>query len=563
MADALLQGGTVVDGRGTPAYRADVRVRDGRIAEVGPDLRPDGERVIDATDAYVTPGIIEPHCHVDGAMWWDPSLDPLPSYGVTSAVFGNCGVSMAPSAGGQREDLVALFCFLEDLPKVAFDRHVPWAWETWPEYWDAARGHATSVNTAGYLGHLSLRTYVMGPEAWERAATPAEVQRMTALADAALDAGALGLSTNLFDRDRIQRPVPTCLADDEELGALLDVVGRRRGATLQVITRFDDPDPAHFRADIERFARLAAPRGVRGQWTVIPSGTDEADRRIEATQIHRQLRDSGLDFWGIVPHMGSSLFYTFERSLAFLRFGAWHEMINGPAEDKLRSLQDPQWLARARYDWDHRRGSTSSRLEHPDRLYLSLSANGSGPTDITLTDFAAQEGLHLSDALAKWLVANGIGSALRALPEPYDEDAVAEGIRDPHILTNINDCGAHLQLFCGAGQNMSLLTHYVRDRGLLSVEDAVHVLTGRVADFFGLAGRGVVAPGAVADLNVFALDEIEMRPEIRAYDVPDGSWRFSRPPAGFRATMVAGVPTFIDGRATGALPGGALEPSPG
>jgi N-acyl-D-amino-acid deacylase len=146
MSDLLITGGTVVDGTGAPAYAADVRVRGGVIAEIGPGLVADGEPVIDASGCLVAPGIIDTHTHLDGAMWWNPELDPLPAYGNTSMVFGNCGNSIAPLKGAQRDEIVDLLCFLEDLPVKAFEQEIPWSWETWPEYMDALRTRPTAVH---------------------------------------------------------------------------------------------------------------------------------------------------------------------------------------------------------------------------------------------------------------------------------------------------------------------------------------------------------------------------------------------------------------------------------
>ncbi len=188
-------------------------------------------------------------------MWWNPELDPLPSYGNTSMVFGNCGNSIAPlAAGPQRDEIVDLLCFLEDLPLEAFRRLIPWNWETWPEYTEALRSQPTTVHVAGYLGHLALRTYVLGPAAWERAATTEEIERMCSVLDDGLAAGALGLSVNLFDRDRTLRLVPGFFATDDEFRKLFAVVARHRPATVQLITRFNDPEASL--ADGERFGRL-------------------------------------------------------------------------------------------------------------------------------------------------------------------------------------------------------------------------------------------------------------------------------------------------------------------
>ncbi|MCU1484078.1 MAG: amidohydrolase [Actinomycetia bacterium] len=553
-----MQGGTIVDGTGAPAVAGDVRVRGGVIVEVGPDLAPDGEQVVDARGALVAPGIIDTHTHLDGAMWWNPELDPLPSHGNTSLVFGNCGNSIAPLAGAQRDEIVDLLCFLEDLPVEAFQREVPWSWEGWPEYARAIAGQPTTVHVGGYLGHLSLRTFVLGADAWERPATPDEVARMAVMLDDGLRAGALGLSVNHFDKDRTLRPVPGFFADDAEYLALFEVVARHPGATVQMITRFNDPE--HDVADGVRFAELCRRAGVRAQWPGMPMAARDGDRREVVWDAHRRIQAGGSDFWPVVPFKPLEPFFGFERSIAFQRVPAWNEVLNGPADAKLSTLADPAWRDRARADWDDRVRASTSRIDRPEALMLAISETGAGPVGLSLAAYAGQRGLHISDALAEWVVANGIGSQMVGLPDPLDEEAVVAALREPRTLTNINDSGAHLQLFSGAGEHVYLFTHYVRN-GLLTLEEAVHALTGRTAAFFGLGDRGVVAPGRVGDLVVFALDELELRREERAFDVPHGTWRFTRPPAGFRATIVAGAPTWLDGASTGARPGRVLRPT--
>lgn len=548
----------MVDGTGAPAFRADVRVREGVIAEVAPGLTPDGEREIDAGGAYVTPGIIDTHTHLDGAMWWNPSLDPLPSYGNTSLVFGNCGNSLAPLAGAQRDEIVDLLCFLEDLPLEAFKREIPWTWEDWAQYADALRTQATTVHVAGYLGHLALRTYVMGDAAWERAATAGEVERMCAVLDGGLAAGAMGLSLNQFDKDRRLRLVPGYFADDDELRALFAVVARHRPATVQVITRFNEPGPDI--EDAERFGRLCREAGVRGQWPGMPFNVRDDERRQLLWDLHHRLQAEGCDIWPVVAFKPLAPFFGFERSIVFQRVPAWNALINGPHEDKLHLLADPSWRNVARADWDNRTHSTLSRIDRPDEMIFAVSETGAGPLGMSLAAYATRRGLHVSDALAEWIVANGVRSLLVGVPEKLSEPDIVAALREPRTLANINDSGAHLQLFSGAGEHVYLLTHYVRDQGLLSIEEGVHALTGRTAAFFGLHDRGVIAPGRVGDLAVFALDEIELRDEDRRYDVPHGTWRFTRSPAGFRATVVAGTPTWLAGAPTGDHPGGLMRP---
>lgn len=559
MGDILVTGGTVVDGTGAPAYPADVRVTDGVVREIGPDLAPRGERVVDASGCIVAPGIIDTHTHLDGAMWWNPDLDPLPASGNTSCVFGNCGNSIAPLAGRQRDEIVDLLCFLEDLPLEAFEHLVPWSWTSWPEYMDALRAQPTSVHVGGYLGHLALRTFVMGDDAWQRVATADEVTRMCTVLDEGLAAGALGLSMNCFDRDRTLRPVPGYFADDHEYRALFAVLARHAPATAQVITLFTDHDASL--ADARRFARLARETGIRLQYPGLPMNRRDDDRRPEFWALFEELAADGVDLWPVVAFKPLAPFFGFERSIVFQRVPAWNEVLNGPPEDKLATLADPAWRARARHDWDHRTHSSLSRVDRPHEMIFSVSETGAGPLDVSLADYAEQTGLHLSDALAEWVLANGIGSLMVGTPEELSETDIVRALREEQTLTNITDSGAHLQLFAAAGEHVYLLTHYVRDRGLLTLEEGVHALTGRTAAFFGLTDRGAVEVGKAGDLCVFALDELTLGEEERVWDVPYGTWRLRRKPAGFRATIVAGTPTWIDGGPTGARPGRVLTPT--
>jgi len=399
---------------------------------------------------------------------------------------------------------------------------------------------------------------VMGDAAWEREATDTEVDRMCAVLDDGLRAGAMGLSVNHFDKDRTLRLVPGYFASDDEYVALFRVVARHRPATVQVITRFNERGPDI--EDAERFGRLCREAGTRAQWPGMPMNIRDDDHRADVWDAHHRIQATGSDFWPVVPFKPLAPFFSFERSIVFQRVPAWNTLINGPDDDKLRLLADPGWRAKARADWDNRTHSTVSRVDRPHEMIFQISETGAGPLGVSLADYAAQRGLHVSDALAEWLVANGVHSLMVGTPERLSEPDVVAALREPKSLANINDSGAHLQLFSGAGEHLHLLTHYVRDAGLLSVEEAVHALTGRTASFFGLNDRGVIAPGKAGDLAVFALDEIELRDEERRYDVPYGTWRFTRPPAGFRATITAGTPTWLDGADTGARPGGVIRP---
>jgi N-acyl-D-amino-acid deacylase len=541
VGDVLVRGGTIIDGTGGPSRPGDVRVRDGVIVEIGESLEPAGEQVIDATGAFVTPGLIDSHTHYDLEMFWDPSLDPLPSYGMTTIIMGNCGLGIAPVRDDVKTDVADLLCFIEELPPTLAGEYVPWSWKTWSEYHAVASQTALTVQPFAYVAHNAIRATVMGHDAWERAATTEEIAEMVALLDDALAAGSLGMSTNWFDTDRNRKLVPSRLCNDAELDALLDVIARYPHATFQVIARAA--------TDRRRALEKACARGIR--CLSLGDGVGGAKK------------EEGLDIW----HLGGGNqpfqpMLGFEASIAAAAVPPWHEMINGPADDKLRKLADPEWRAAAREAWDNPLPEQNSfRAEQLDIFILSDSENGTGPVDISLKDLAEQRGVHPSDALADWVLANGIGSRYTKLSStvvPLTDDQRREmmtaSLHDPFAIVGGTDAGAHLTMFCGAGSNLYLLTHWARDEEAVSIEQAIHCMTQRSAEFFSLHDRGVIEVGKRADLAVFALDEIETRGFERRYDLPNDKYRLSRPSAGFRAVTVAGVPTVLDGKPTESRP---------
>ena len=569
MADILIKNGTVVDGTGAPAFKADVRVKNGMIAQVGPDLAPAGERVIDASGCYVTPGFIESHTHYDASMWWQPDLDPLPGYGATTMVLGNCGFSMAPLHASQaaRDEVMGIFSFFEDIPIGPFRQNVPWDWTSWSQYRASfEKNVSVPLNYASYVGHIPLRLAAMGVEAWDRAATPAEVARMAELLDDALAAGALGLSDNMHDHDGSDRAVPSLLADDAEFSALFDVMNRYPATCYQVIVdtfmRMNGP------ANLKRLEKLLTGRKIRVQIAGgIPTLYFQAGILPEMQKSIDSMRAAGIDVWPGFAHVSPTSVLGLTKSLIFAQSNdyVWHEVVLAESdEEKRRLLADPDWRARARESWDTQAWDHSP-LKNPQDLFLLDSENGVGPIGGTLADYAQSRGQHRSDAMADWILENGIMSTVHMAPFPKDEELTVALMRDPKTVGNISDAGAHLQMLCGGGENALLLTRYVRDEKLLSIEEAVHVMTGKLAEHFFLQDRGVIAPGKRADITVFNLDEVTYQPFEKVWDVPNGeggtTWRFTRKPAPMRLTLVNGVPTFENGAYTGTTPGTFLSPA--
>jgi N-acyl-D-amino-acid deacylase len=570
MDNLLIRNGSVIDGTGAPAYKADVRVRNGAIVEIGANLQPgSGEKIHDASGCYVSPGFIESHTHYDAVMWWQNDLDPLPGYGATTIIMGNCGFTAAPVStdAAARAEMIKIFSFFEDIPIDPFNTELPWDWKTWSEYKRSMIDKVkVPTNYASFVGHIAIRLAAMGMAAWDRAATPQEIGRMAELLDDALRAGALGLSSNLLDHDGSDRPIPTLQADDAEFSALIDVLERYPGTSLQVVLdtfmRMTAP------AGLDRIAKLCEGKNIRVQWAGLPTLQFQKDFGMQAPmlELHERFAAEGRDFWTGYAHIPFTTTLGVGHSLMWAQSNTyvWHEVILAETDEaKIALMRDPDWRARARVSMDNDVYKFSP-MSDGNRLLLLNSDNGAGPINCTVAEYAETLGLHYSDAMAEWFIRNGLKSTIHLAAWPMDEEMVVRLIRDPYSVGNISDAGAHGQMLCGGGENVVLFTKYVKQLKLISVEEAVHVMTGKLAKHFSLGDRGELKVGKRADITVFNLDEVEYRDMKKVYDVPDDkggkTWRWTRDAAPVRLTLVNGVATFEHGKFTGALPGQMIGP---
>ncbi len=555
MGDLLIVGGEVIDGTGSAGRIADVRVRGGRLVEIAPGLAPQGEAVIDAAGAVVAPGFIDSHTHFDATIYWDPLLDPMPQHGVTSVVAGNCSLGLAPVRPSDRRAQVDVYSFIEDMPLDVLDDAIPWTWQSFDEYAAALSARALGVNVALFVGHSQIRAWVMGEAAWERAATPGEIAAMCSELDKALAAGALGLSYSLYDKDRAGRPVPSCLADDAEMDALCVVLGRR-GASFQFVPG-DTTDVII--GQIEWLARFLGPHGVTGFYNILVHLDSDPERSRRLVACLERLQADGVRIYGMASPRPFELQIAFSGSICFIAVPAWNELVQAPLADKRRLAADPEWRARARHD-----AATCTSVLFPfDRgeLLPIASVGPGGPSEWigrTLADLVAARGGEPSDALADWLIEHDFAPSFTFAIANTDEAVVARLLTSPIAFVSGSDAGAHLQMFCAAGDATLLLTRYVRERRDIALEAAVHALTGRQAELLGLGDRGLLAPGKAADITIFALDELYYGPQKPVADMPGGRSRLTRDPGGYRYTIVNGVVVQEAGKATGALPAGWL-----
>jgi len=558
MTDLVIRGGMVVDGTGRPAYRADVRTAGGRIVEVGERVDASGARQLDAGGAVVTPGFIDSHTHLDPSMFWDPLCDPMPQHGVTTALVGNCSLGLVPV----RPDLVAgvtdVFCYIEDMPPRAFAEGIPWTWETFEQYRDVIDAMRVSLHTAVLVGHSILRMYVMGEAAWERAATATELAEMARVLDDSMTAGAFGFSTSTFDEDARSRPVPSRLADDAELRALLAVTARH-GGFVEFIPGLGTPNAA---GDLRYFGGLCGETGV----TCVVNGiVHHSVRKIHEMMmpVVHDLRAAGASVWPLVSPRTVDLRINWERSMMFMKMPqGWHRIPNAADDaERRRLLTDESWRAVARAEWD----AVDTGFFPVNDLRRARLVDVTRPEHERflgrpMTDLVAERGGHPSDVLADWVLENDLRPGVLCIGMAnFDADGVAELLAEDSVLVSSSDAGAHVQMMCAAGDTTLLLTRHVRDRGDFTLERAVWELTGKQADVLGFAGRGRIAPGLAADLTVFALDELDWADDVFVDDLPHEARRLRRPAGGYRYTVAGGEVTQEDGKLTGARPAGVLR----
>jgi len=552
MTALLIKNGLLVDGTGAPGRTADVRIRDGLIAEIGADLTALGERVIDAAGAVVAPGFIDSHTHFDATVYWDPRLDPMAQHGVTTVVAGNCSLGLAPMRPEDRVGQIDCFSYIEDMPADLLDAVIPWDWEKYTDYARSFDRRPLGVNLVTFAGHSQIRAYVMGDAAWERAATPDEIARIVAELEEALKAGANGLSFSLFDKDRQGRLVPSRHADEAELDALVAKLAEY-DAVLQFI-------PGHSTeqiiADLQWVGGFLAKYKVPGLYNAMVHLDSEPDRSYRTIEALEALHAEGAHIWAMVSPRPFELRVDFEQSICFINVPAWNELVQAPAGRKRELIRDAAWRARARADCDEQYSPM-----FPFHIPQQIRIIGVGKPALadwvgkSLGDLVAARGGHISDVLADWAIENDFATAFVNPVANSDPVDVARLLKSPVTFISGGDAGAHLQMFCGAGEGTLVLTRFVRERGDLSLEDAIYALTGQQAALLGMTDRGTLEPGKAADITIFALDELTYATEKLVDDLPGGRSRFTRDPGGFRYTIVNGVVVQENGRATEDLPG--------
>jgi len=560
--DLIIRNGTIVDGSGLPRYRGDVGIAHGRVASIG-KITDSAREVIDAEGHVVTPGFIDGHTHMDAQVFWDRLGTCSCWHGVTTVVMGNCGFSLAPCPEKDKLLVIRNLERAEDISPQAMEAGIKWSWETFPQYLDAVDKVPKGINYMAYVGHSALRTYVMGERAFTSEATPDDLEAMKRELRAALRAGAAGFTTS---RSRAHQtldgqPVASRLANWDEVKQLVGLMGEMRAGVFEIAREDIERDPERMRDYISRLKALAVDTGVP-----ITFGLTHSRKAPQTWRPLFQMVDETNAAGGKMLVQGTSrsisVLLSFETTTPFDKAPGWSEFRKLPLAEQEAGLRTPD-IRRKLVEAAHERirsggqtvGAEPRRpefdwifvLDKPLPPYRSVGElareRNQDPVEVMI-DLALEK--HLKLFFQQPLVNE-------------DQDVVLATMRHPRAVVTFSDSGAHVSQIMDSSIQTYLLSHWVRERQALTLEQAVRKITFDLASFWGLEGRGYLCEGAVADIAIFDPDRVGPQMPQLEYDLPAGARRLKQKANGMLATIVGGEVLLRNNEHTGALPGQLLR----
>jgi N-acyl-D-amino-acid deacylase len=554
--DLLIKNGLIVDGSGMPSFRGDVGVKDGKIVEIGKLSGPAG-RTIDAAGRAVAPGFIDNHCHYDAQVTWDPLCTFSPEHGATSVIFGNCSLSLAPVRRGTEERLAEFLSYVEAIPMEVL-KTVEFEWETVPQYMEHLDNHL-GINVGNLIGHSAVRHYVMGDDCQKAGATEAQLKAMQDVVRDGMAAGALGLSVSRekghFDPQGVH--IPALWADEQEIFALADVLRDMATGTIQA------GGGQYVELKDGMMRRLAEASGR----TVVYNSLSHTMRRPDEWKIHmariEETAALGIRAYPMCSPNRITQDFTMKNSQVFRGLPTWHPILLMSDEEKLRLYADPEIRAKLHEEAvvnkpDGAVGISKTWWKYiwvnepvlPKNKWMQFKSVG---------EIAETQGKRVIDAFLDLVVEEKLETRFLQAENNIDDEAVSKILTHPNAVIGLGDGGAHVQFHGGYGYITKLLGEWVRERQVMTLEQAVRRLTFDSASTFGLYDRGLVRPGMAADIVIFDPATVNCGKEEVVHDFPAGGWRIKETSEGVSHTIVNGQVLLEDKKHTGALPGRVLR----
>jgi len=549
MLDVTVRGGEVVDGTGSAPRRADIGIKGDRIVQIG-SVTDDAVTTIDATGKAVTPGFVDVHTHFDAQVFWDGALTPSPLHGVTTALAGNCGFTIAPLSDDPADGdyLMRMLARVEGMPLESLREGVPWSWKTTGEYLDAIEGRL-GINAGFMVGHSAIRRIVMGAESSEREATPDELAAMQALLRDGLEAGGLGFSSSWArtHNDADGHMVPSRYASREEIVELCRVVGEFPGTSLEFIPSVGPFAPWA----VDLMADMSAVSGRQLNWNVMSvsaANLTECQEKLKAGDV---ARNRGGKVVALTVPMNFGVRLSFASGFVLDAMPEWESVMLLPRAEKLAVFRDPAQRARL----EELAQSPSNPLRAVANwgakvIFDVVSPDNEQYRGRLVGDIAEEQGRPAWDVLCDIALADELNTSFGSLPMvESDEDwkARLEVWRDGRAVIGASDAGAHLDLLASFNYATELLGKAVRQRRLLPLEEAIHLLTDVQARLYGITGRGRLAEGWFADVVVLDPTTMGSREVGMRFDLPGGAGRLYAEATGIDHVLVNGRPIVTGG----------------
>ena len=555
--DLVVKNGTVVDGTGAPGFRADIGVNDGKITAIG-RLGDKAYRTVDADDHVVTPGFIDGHTHMDAQVFWDPLGSCSCYHGVTSVVMGNCGFTIAPCAERDAGFVFKNLERAEDISPGAMQAGIEWSWETFPEFLDTVDELPKGINYAGYIGHSAIRTYVMGERAFTERASTDELGRMCDIAEEGVRAGAIGFSTsrtpNHVTADDL--PVASRVADWEEVRAIVSAVGRTGRGLFEIAGEQAGRDPDRLREYHVRLRDLAVDSGVVQTWGMFSSRFAPDHWRSYFGLLEETAAAGGRMFVQVHSRALNTML-SFKTQMPFDRWDLWSDVRALSLDDQKRQLRDPDLRKRLveianREAPKNRIVGVEARPPDYDHLYVMDSMVGE---QRLLKDVARERGVNPVALMIDLSLETDFNQFFCQPAANENQDHVLEMMKHPRSVVTFSDSGAHVSQIMDSSLQTHLLSHWVREKEAMTLEEAVRELTCVPATYWGMHDRGLIRAGLNADLVVFDPKTVAPRmPEV-VNDLPSGATRLKQVANGIRHSIVNGEVFLTDNEHTGSTSG--------
>ncbi|HKV15929.1 MAG TPA: amidohydrolase family protein [Reyranella sp.] len=536
MFDLVIRDAQIFDGSGVQPLHGDVGVTSGKVAAIGRNLGA-AKHMVKADGLALAPGIIDGHTHYDAQITWDPFVDPSPALGVTTAVLGNCGFTIAPCKPQDRDLTMRHLTHVEGMSLEALRAGVRWGFESFPQYLDMLQQQGVGPNIACFAGHSAIRTFVMGEEATERTATDEEIARMAMLVREAMAAGAVGFASSTAEAHNGEggTPMPSRLADDKELRALVRAMAEG-GSGVYMLTKGS-------KTSIPYLEEIAVEAGRPVVIAALFHSNTNPTAAFTWLQQVNEARARGHQLVAQTSCCPLSMDFTFKSPYLFESMESWKPAMAAHDGEALKAVyRDPAWRAAVRKELEARRGRLVFNGEW-DKLFLVEAAKheNSKLEGATLAELARKTNKDPLDCILDFALEEDLDTMFVAQLLHNDDQAVGKILADPGTHISLSDAGAHLTFFCDAGFGLHLLGHWSRDLGVLDLPQAVHRLTGQPAKLFGIRNRGLLREGYAADLMLFDPKTVARGPKRRAHDLPSGAARLTASAVGLHGVWVNGM----------------------